>query len=118
VISTEQIVARLARAIDAGDIAAVMQYLSRRVRAHGDMTTEQTIGRLDVARLLRERLAGELGVQSVNGSPGIVARRASVTVAVMCPTVRLGLVTSVWLTSSPDRLRHFNPVTDAPDTRS
>jgi len=111
-------VARLALALTQDDNAAVATLLSREVRARSDTSLAVATGRADVAALLLAQVTGPLVVQSVNGSPGIVVRGSSGAVAVLCPVVRLGRVSAVWIVVRPEHLLHFSTVTDRPAGRS
>ena len=116
--SRERVVTRLARLLARGDVIAVAAVLSRRVRARSDVSLTIAEGRADAAALLMAQVTGPLVVQSVNGSPGIVVRGTGGVVAVLCPSVRLGRVSAIWVVAKPEHLMHFSSVTDQPPGRS
>ena len=112
--SRERVVTRLAQLLARGDVSAVSSLLSHSVRARSDVSFTTADGRTDAATLLMAHVTGPLVVQSVNGSPGIVVRGTRGVVAVLCPSVRLGRISAIWIVAHPEHLMHFSPVTDRP----
>ncbi|WP_348788429.1 hypothetical protein [Leifsonia sp. NPDC080035] len=49
----------------------------------------------------------ELAVRSVNGAPGIVARRDGTATAVVVASGRVGAAAVVWVVANPDKLREW-----------
>ncbi|MFI7065765.1 hypothetical protein ACIBL3_32535 [Kribbella sp. NPDC050124] len=61
-----------------------------------------------VAVLLGGLLGAELAVEPVNGSPGVVLRRAGQAVAVISLSVAGAEATGVWVVLNPDKLRTWH----------
>ncbi len=69
-------------------------------------------GREDVGSFLTSLLGNQGGIDMavghVNGSPGVVVRRAHRVVAVLALDFGGGYVHDVWIVVNPDKLAHWN----------
>jgi RNA polymerase sigma-70 factor (ECF subfamily) len=106
----DDVVGRLAEACRAGDVDAI-----RAVLAPDAVVVCDGIGRGPVhgadraARLIALLLGGDpgLGLASVNGSAGLVRRRAGRAVAVAAVEIAVDRVAAVWIVVNPAKLGHW-----------
>jgi len=102
------------RAWEAKDVGALVALLDPGARAVGDgggavsAVTHPVTGAEQVARYAVELIARVdlvLEERTVNGRPGLVARRGGVVVAVLAFEVAGGRITHIWAMRNPDKLR-------------
>ncbi|WP_146116792.1 hypothetical protein [Microbacterium sp. MYb64] len=80
--------------VDSGGIAPAMERLN---------------GPNEVAAALRALTAEtSISAASINGAPGFVLTRDGVVIGTVTAEMRRRLLTSVWVVSSPEKLRHWN----------
>lgn len=120
----EEVVRRLVAALDAGDMAALMDVLAPDVVAVGDgggkvpgAARRPVVGALRLARYLIGGAARAGGVLSVtvvpvNGRPGIRLELDGALVGVVSLTVEDGRVTRVYSVANPDKLGRLDEASE------
>ncbi|MCO8269299.1 siderophore-interacting protein [Actinoplanes sp. TRM 88003] len=111
-----QLVHLLAAACESADLAAIESLLSPDVVAVCDggglvpAPHEPVRGAVEVALLLLSLLAGAaLARETVNGLPGLIARRADGTpLAVLVATGSPWEIATLWIVLNPDKLRRWS----------
>jgi hypothetical protein len=106
------VIRRLAVACRTGGVAALLTPDAFAVCDGGGHVAAPVLplrGAVEVAWLLQALLPGnDLTVESVNGQPGLVLRRAGRAVAVIAVTCDRDLVTSLWVVLNPVKLRTWH----------
>ncbi|MFB4299842.1 hypothetical protein [Actinomadura sp. NTSP31] len=125
----DRVVRRLAAACGTGDTAALKTVLAGDAMVVGDgggkvrAPAHPTHGADAVADFMTALLAGRprtvVTVRSVNGRSGLVLHRTGRAVAVVNVSTAGTMVTAVWITLNPDKLRRWHlPERDAPPAAS
>ncbi len=104
-------------ACEAGDRVALAACLHPRVALLADSGgtvmagTRSSDGAEAVMNLILNTVAHRdvvLCEQAVNGETGLVVRRSSLVVAIICLSLRGSLIRQVWIISAEDKLRFWN----------
>ncbi|KAB2379162.1 nuclear transport factor 2 family protein [Actinomadura montaniterrae] len=114
----DRVVRRFAAACGAGDTAALMDVLAGDAMVVSDgggkvrAAARPAHGADAVARFMTALLAGEprtgVTVRSVNGRTGLLLHRTGRAVAVVGVSTAGPVVTAVWITLNPDKLRRWH----------
>jgi hypothetical protein len=108
----DDVVHRLAQACRTGDVVAHLSPDAVAVCDGGGHVPAPVLplhGAAEVAWLLQALLPGnDLTVESVNGHPGLVLRRAGRAVVVIAVTCDRNLVTGLWVVLNPAKLRAWH----------